>query len=114
MTNSPGVRDDDGTYDLAPDGPPVAATPKRPKRSAPDGPVVLAYHGTPGGGTKAFDERALKDLHLPLVLLCCGIVIEVVAAFLRARHFAPAMRHVGIDLIVGTGLMLVGIVLAAR
>jgi hypothetical protein len=106
--------DDDDLYDLAPSAPSPVVGPQRPKRSASTEPVVLAYHGTPGGARKEFDERTLKDLHLPLVLLCGGIVIEVIAAFVRARNFGPAMRHVGVDLVIGTGLMLVGILLAAR
>ena len=104
----------DDLYDLAPSAPPPVVAPTRSKRSASGEPVVLAYHGAPGGARKEFDERTLKDLHLPLVLLCGGIVIEVIAAFVRARNFGPAMRHVGIDLIVGTGLMLAGILVAAR
>lgn len=70
--------------------------------------------GTANGERAAFDERRLKDLQLPLVLLCGGIVFEVIAAFLKTRNFEPAMRRVGAELIVGTLLMLAGIALAAR
>jgi hypothetical protein len=105
---------DDHLYDLAPPAPPPAVPPKRTMPAAPAAPALLAYHGRPDGARRAFDERTLKDLHLPLVLLCAGIVIEVIAAFLKAHHFAAAMRYVGINLIAGTGLMLVGILLAAR
>jgi hypothetical protein len=115
MTHPPDGQDDGKLYDLAPDAPVAAAMSKPSKRSGPARPVALEYRGgTTDGGRAAFDERRLKDLQLPLVLLCGGIVIEVIAAFLRMRNFEPAMRRVGAELIVGTVLMLVGIVVAAR
>src|SRR4051794_23323167 len=106
MTDPAANGGNDDLYDLAPSATPAGVAPTRPKRSNPAEPAVLGYHGMSGGARKEFDERALKDLHLPLILLCSGIVIEVIAAFIKARNFGPSMRHVGIDLIAGTGLML--------
>ena len=110
----PRARDgDDDLYDLAPTAPAGAQSARKP-RSNPAEPVVSAYQPPPGGCSKRFDERTFKDLQLPLILLCGGIVVEVVAAFLRTRAFESAMRHVGVDLVIGTLLMLAGIIPAAR
>jgi hypothetical protein len=60
------------------------------------------------------DADTVKNLYLPLWLLGGGIVVEIVAAFLRDGLSVFALIDVGFELIVGTGVMLVGILLAAR
>jgi hypothetical protein len=51
---------------------------------------------------------------MPLWLLAGGIVIEVIAAFIRLRDPQLALTHVGVNVVVGTLIMLVGMLLAAR
>ena len=114
MTDQSTAKDGDELYDLAPPAEPAGASPKAagPRRRAE--PVTLASHAAPVGVKRGFDEQRFKDFQLPLALLCGGIVIEVVAAFFRTSLFELAMRHVGVNLIAGTILMLAGIIPAAR
>ena len=53
---------------------------------------------------------------MPLWLLGGGVVVDVVAAFLRQRCFCfdVALKEVGLHLIIGTTLMLAGVLLAAK
>ena len=51
---------------------------------------------------------------MPMWLLCGGIVIETAAAFLRRDNTQVALAQLGIGLILGTVLMLVGVLIAAR
>jgi hypothetical protein len=109
MTHPSKGRERDDLYDLAPTTPAERASPSRAAT-----PIPLAYRGAPKAGSSTFDERKLKDFKLPLFLLCAGIVIEVVAAFLEVHTFEKAMQEVGIVLVAGTVFMLTGIIPAAR
>ena len=114
MTDQSTAKDGDELYDLAAPAEPTGAPPKGAGRRSRAEPVALAYQAAPVGVERVFDEQRFKDFQLPLALLCGGIVIEVVAGLFRASTFELAMRHVGIDLIAGTILMLTGIIPAAR
>ena len=114
MADQSTAKDGDELYDLAPAGEPAGVSPKGAGRRRRAEPVTLAYQAAPVGVERGFDERRFTDFQLPLALLCGGIVIEVVAGLFRTSTFELAMRHVGIDLIAGTILMLAGIIPAAR
>jgi hypothetical protein len=114
MSNPSKGQENGDVYDLAPTAPAGAAPPRQTVRAVRTAPVALGYRGSPKAGAPAFDEQRLKDLHLPLVLLCGGIVVEVAAALLKTRAFERAMREVGIQLVLGTLFMLTGIIPAAR
>src|SRR5690349_24915423 len=115
MATPPGDHDDD-LYDLAPPAPAPAATAAvRSRPAVPAHPLPLAYQRPPASAVSSgLDERKLKDFQMPLWFLCGGIVIETIAEFIELRAFAPAMRQVGLNLVVGTALMLAGTLLAAR
>jgi hypothetical protein len=110
MTNPSRGQERDDLYDLAPTTPAERTSPSR----AAAMPIALEYRGATKDGSSTFDERALKDFKLPLFLLCVGIVIEVVAAFLKMHAFEKAMQEVGVVLVAGTVFMLAGIIPAAR
>ena len=64
-----------------------------------------------------FPDKTL-DFHLPLVLIIAGTVIEVVAALIRGGRarggFTPELTQLGLQLVVGTATMLVGVLIAVR
>jgi hypothetical protein len=84
---------------------PVATAPK---------PVALAYRGAKEDAIDRWDPQRIKDFHMPIWLLGGGVVIEVVAAFLAQRRMDRALIHVGIELCLGTIIMLTGILIAAK
>ena len=54
------------------------------------------------------------DAQRPAEVLGGGVAVGVVAAFVRDRRLPDALTHVALDLVIGTLLMLVGLLLAAR
>jgi hypothetical protein len=61
------------------------------------------------------DVDTLKNQTIPLWLLGGGVVVELIASFVVNRHdFRAALIHISFELIVGTILMLVGVLIAAR
>jgi len=115
---------DDGLYDLAPEQPPsttppsaspppsihTAGTPAHPPAARP----VLGYHAPAPQSSDPFNPEPIKNLYLPLWLLGGGIVIEVGAGFLLQHNARAALVSVGANLLLGTALMLGGLLLAAR
>ena len=106
----------DELYDLAPEPPPqpvvpVADPPTAPG-TAPVGRAPIAYRSGPVGPAVA-EPETIKNLYMPLWLLGGGVAIEVVGALIRGP-FPRAVVLVGLNLILGTAVMLVGILLAAR
>jgi hypothetical protein len=59
------------------------------------------------------EPDVIRNLYMPLWLLGGGIVVEVVAVLLRGPD-ATALLSVGASVIIGTALMLAGILTAAR
>jgi hypothetical protein len=99
-------------YDLAPD-PTTAAS---PRRKGPV-PVALTYRPAappaPADANKA-DPETIRSLYMPLWLLGSGIVVEVTAALMRERNWAYGLTIVGVQVIAGTAVLLMGVLLAAR
>jgi hypothetical protein len=104
-------------YDLA-EEPAKPAPPRLPPREPPPtlgyrGPVRDEAHSA-SRDSGAVADQAVVNLHLPLWLLVGGIVVEVIALWWGWTTFRAAMTAVGLNLIVGTIFMLVGVLIAAR
>jgi len=116
---APGDRDD--LYDIAPPKADVAPAPTAPVAAAPSQPAPLQYlnphkpHATPTD--EYFPDKTI-DYHLPLGLIAGGTLIEVVAALIRGHRspagFTPYLTTLGLQLVVGTATMLIGVLIAAR
>lgn len=103
-------------YDLAPESHPAAV--RRPgviPQAVAVHPAPLAYRSpTTTAATKASEPEAIRYLYMPLWLLGGGIVVELVAELWRARDWRVGLTVVGIEVILGTAILLVGVLLAAR
>jgi len=109
------MRDDPGDqdiYDLANEVPRAHKTKQPLRTSTPAAP--LDYRSKKPAAAVPADADTIKNLYMPLWLLGGGVVVEVVAAFLRDGLAAAALIDVGLELIVGTAVMLGGILVAAR
>jgi hypothetical protein len=109
------MRDDsgeEGIYDLANEVPRAVETIKPHRVSTLAAP--LEYRSKKSAAAVSVYADTIKNLYMPLWLLGGGVVVEVVAAFLRDGVAAAALIDVGLELIVGTAVMLAGILLAAR
>jgi hypothetical protein len=103
---------DEDLYDLAPKeapAPPAAAVPVAlPYRSATHDPGPVDQH---------FPNRTI-DLHAPLWLIGCSVVIRVAGALWMSRipeaSVSVALFRVGAEMIIGTIVMLAGVLAAAK
>ena len=121
MSGVGGQLPEDDLYDLAPAAPaaPVAAADKRPpltaKPAAP-APVVPLSYGSPRLRTEQspYEAEELMNLRVPLWLLGGGVVIEIFGAFFMGPNFQAATIALSFQLLVGTIVKLLGILIVAR
>lgn len=104
-------------YDLAP--PTASLSPALPRRGgaatpSSSAPVTLSYHTRKDDAAAPAEPEAIKNFYMPAWLLCGGIVIETVAAYLGRGSAQHALMRLGVGLVAGTVLMLVGVLIAAR
>ncbi len=100
--------EDRGDYDLAPEPAPKPVAVK----AVPFAPL---NYRAPREERAARDSTvAIRDFQMPIWLLVGGIVIKVIAAMFRNERLLVALLVVGIELILGTGVMLAGVLLAAK
>jgi hypothetical protein len=113
MANDPA---EEGLYELAPEElPPPSPGPSDSIASPAASPPVLGYRApAPSAGPGQFDPEPIKNLYLPLWLLGGGILVEVGATFFFQHNARTALISVGVNLLLGTALMLGGLLLAAR
>jgi hypothetical protein len=106
---------DDDPYEFAPEPPQVVAARRMKCQPGPGKLIQLDYRGAKKEGPASTDTDKIKNVQLPLWLLGGGVFVEVVAAFIW-NHRGPeaALVGVGIDLVVGTSVMLAGILVAAK
>jgi hypothetical protein len=111
---------DSDAYDLAP-MPAVPVAP--PKQAAPTKqvqqpaiPRPLAYQSRRANGDKSqTDVDTLKKQTIPLWILIGGLAVESIVTALHARSSLQlAMMHLLLDIGLGTLLMTVGVLIAAR
>jgi len=76
-------------------------------------PKTLAYRAPKDEAPAKADPDTIRDIYMPLWLLAGGVVIEIVAAFIREQRLDAALAQVAIELVLGTVLMLSGILLVA-
>jgi hypothetical protein len=92
---------------------PTAADPN-PGDALPPRPAPLAYRSAPTAPGQA-DPDALKNFQIPLWLLIGGVIVNVAAMFLvQGRNLESALKQVGTQLILGTIVMLIGVLIAVR
>lgn len=98
----------DDLYDLVPESKP-APRPVAPK-------PVIAYRtaGTADTMPAKAEPEEIRNLWMPIWLLGGGILIEVAAALLTHRHWTVGLTVVGIQVILGTAVLLAGVIVAAR
>jgi hypothetical protein len=61
------------------------------------------------------DVDVLKNQTIPVWLLGGGIFVELIASYIESRHdLRAALIHITFQIVVGTILMLVGVLIAAR
>ena len=97
------------------------AVPASPPPQPPPAPRILAYQHSAAAAASApdayFPDR-VKDLQLPLILLAAGILIETAARWwvssAEGGGLLRALSECGIDLILGTTLMLIAVLIAAK
>jgi len=100
--------EDHTIYDLSPN----VAAPASPSAAAP---VTLAYRSAkPAAARAPVDTDAIKNLYMPLWLLGGGIAVDFVAAALLTESARWAALWLTCRLFIATGVMLVGILIAAR
>lgn len=100
-------------YELAPEPAGASTRATLPVSTGGREPRALSYRAPKDEAPGRAEPETIRDLYLPLWLLGGGVLVEVIAAVIRERQFAAALIHVGVELSVGTTLMLAGILLAA-
>jgi hypothetical protein len=118
--------DDRGEYDLAPatEPPPPLVMPvtapvvPMPElisdAASPAPPPALTYRAPKDEISPTNDPEHIKNLYMPLWLLGGGVAVEIAGAFFRSRNLQIGLAEIGLNLIFGTTLMLIGIMLAAK
>jgi hypothetical protein len=105
---------DEGIYDFA-DQTPNSPKPVIPRASGTPAAVKpLGYRSPKHDAQRAADPDKIKNQLMPMWLLAGGVVVEIVAALLRDGGVEAALSEVAAELILGTAVMLAGILLAAR
>jgi DNA-directed RNA polymerase subunit RPC12/RpoP len=90
---------------------PLPVKPVVAMRALPVNPMQLAYQPA----KREFDPERFKNLTLPLWLLAGGIIVQLVADLITSHgEILSAAILVGVQVIIGTAIMLVGILLAAK
>ena len=115
MASSDDPLPDTDVYDLTPQ------TPKLPRRAKPAPTAALGYRA-PRDDIADSETETLKNLKAPLWLLAAGVLIKVLAAFFidrgapfKSQHDVPfEIAGVGIELVIGTTITLIAILIAAR
>lgn len=111
MEEQSGDRDEE-VYDFVPETPKPVVRRHGPVVNRPG--EVLSYRTAPPSEAGKTDPQAVRDLYLPLWLLGGSIVVEVGASLFRAQDVRLALIGVGVQMILGTALMLVGVLVAVR
>jgi len=129
--------DEADLYDVAPDAdapatatPPAGATPRTNTsrvnviESSPAAPARALPYRRPTedtGGVDSYFPNKTIDFYGPLWLIGASVVVEFIATYLRmpagvtgARAASAAMTGVGIEMVVGTVLMLAGVLIAVK
>jgi len=109
--------DEAADYDLAPSSQkhtPVRTPLVDPPPPTPGEPVTLTYRAPKDDNHGRAEPDTIKNLYMPLWLLAGGIVIEVAAALIRTRSLKLSLTYVGVNVLLGTVIMLAGMLLAAR
>jgi len=101
-----------GEYELVPER--VIAKPRNGGTPREVIPAPLNYRSTMPQPTVKTAPEEMIHLQLPIWLLAGGVVIEVVASCLRERSIGVAMAVVGAQLVLGTAILLAGVLTAMR
>jgi hypothetical protein len=109
---------DEGLYDFAPETParrpPTKIQVKPLPVVTPDAPAVLGYRNASADKSNPVDPDQIKNVNLPLGLLAGGVFVELLSAVIWTHHLGSAIAELGLDLTVGTGVMLGAMMIAAK
>jgi hypothetical protein len=107
---------DDELYDFAPEisPPPSRTNLKPPTIAKADAPVVLSYRAPKNDKALPLEAEAIKDVYLPLGLLAGGVAIEILASIIWTHQVAATFAELGVDLTLGTAVMLGAMLIAAK
>jgi hypothetical protein len=107
---------DEGIYDLADTGeaprPQTVVSP--PALAEPGQPILLQYRAAGADKAGPIETETIKNVHLPLWLLGGGIVLKILASILWMHQIGGALLELAVDLTLGTGIMLVAMLVAAK
>lgn len=106
---------DEGIYDFADKTPPPPQTvvPPQPVYD-PANPPVLAYRSAKFEKREPAEVETVKNVYLPLWLLGGGVFIEMLAILIWSDRVARDFMEMSVDLTIGTGVMLLAMLIAAR
>jgi hypothetical protein len=82
--------------------------------SSPPPPPALPYRAPKDEVRPTNDPEHIKNLYMPLWLLGGGVAVEIAGSLFRSRNLQLGLAEIGLNLIFGTTLMLMGIILAAK
>jgi hypothetical protein len=109
---------DEGLYDFAPEKPgaraPTKVTVQPMPVLPPDAPAVLPYRPVKADKSATLETEQIKNVYLPLALLAGGVFVELLSAIIWTHHIGPALAELAVDLTLGTGIMLVAMLIAAK
>ncbi len=112
--------EDENLYELVDDPAPRARTSRAIDPTAAKRVQPIEYHHPATPGTSAVDRLfpdRVKDLYMPLALIGGGAIVHIGYALLnwsRGATFIRAMADLGMSTIVGTALMLLAVLIAAK
>jgi len=104
--------DPQGDYELAPaDPPPIARRASSAKPATSDN--TLSYQVRKPRASAKAEPEAIRNFYMPLWLLGGGAAVKVISlAF--SHSMLSALIVIGVDILVGTSVMLIGVMIAAK
>jgi hypothetical protein len=114
MSDEPPIDDE---YDIAPapiQPVPAAVRVPTPPAAQQAVPAAIGYRAKKDDqSTITSDTDRIRNFQMPIWLLGGGIVIEAGAMLFHGGPTTAALTHIGVDLLLSTGVMLAGILIAA-
>ncbi len=96
-------------YDFAPEMP-VPPAQVKPVKTTP-----IQYRSAAPVSERKADPETIKNFYMPLWLLVGGVAIELISVgFIHYAGVELAALHVGINIIIGTAIMLAGMLVAVK
>jgi hypothetical protein len=104
--------DPQGDYELAPPNPPPIARRANSAKPATSGNTLNYQVPKPQASGRA-EPEAIRNFYMPLWLLAGGAAVKVIALSF-SHSMLSALIAIGVDIVVGTSVMLTGVMIAAK